>query len=82
MGREGSKDGHSKRMRLILEERGVNTEGMNIKQIRETLKPHPDFKYQKCKLENYVQERDHICIFYPKLYIELSPVERVWCQSK
>ena len=22
------------------------------------------------------------CIFYPKFYCELSPIERVWCQAK
>ena len=52
-----NENGIPKGMRLILEERGVNTEGMNVKQMRETLKSHSDFKYQKCKLENYIEQR-------------------------
>ena len=40
------------------------------------------FNGQKTILEDYIEQRGHICIFYPKFHCELSPIERVWCQSK
>ena len=74
--------GTPKGMKLILEERGVNTVGLRAKEMREMLKTHEDFMQQKCILEEYIQGRGHICMFYPKFHCELSPIERVWCQSK
>ena len=69
-------------MRAVLEERGVDTTGMRAKDMRQTLKTFPDFNSQKTILEEYIENRGHICMFYPKFHCELSPIERVWCQSK
>ena len=75
-------DGVAKGMRTILQERGVDTTGMTAKDMRNVLKIFPDFKGQKTILEDYIERRGHRCVFYPKFHCELSPIERVWCQSK
>lgn len=69
-------------MRAVLEERGVDTAGIRAKDMRQTLKTFPDFKGQKTILEEYIVQRGQLCMFYPKFHCELSPIERVWCQSK
>ena len=74
--------GIPKGMKTILEERGVNTLGMRAKEMRTLLKTFPDFDRQKTILEDYIEHRGHVCTFYPKFHCELSPIERVWCQSK
>ena len=75
-------NGIPKGMKVVLEERGVETVGMKAKEMRELLKTFPDFKNQKAKLEDYVENRDHVCIYYPKFHCELNPIERVWYQAK
>ena len=45
--------GIPKGMRAILEERGVNTRGMNGDKIREVLGSHPDFKNEKSSIERF-----------------------------
>lgn len=37
----------AKGMKMVLEERGVSTVGMNAQQISETLAGHADFKHEK-----------------------------------
>ena len=71
-----------KGMKAILEERGVNTDGMRVPALREKLKSYPDFNnhHSKTILQLYVEQRGHICLYYPKFHCELSPIERVWCQ--
>ena len=69
-------------MKAILEERGVDTMGMKGNEMRQRLKSYPDFQNQKTVLEEYVEQRGHLCLFYPKFHCELSPIERVWCESK
>ena len=75
-------DGVPKGMKVIQEERGVNTKGMKAKDMRELLKTYSDFTAQKTLLEDYIEQRGHICMFYPKFYCELSPIKCVWCQAK
>ena len=86
MGRSGSKMvdacGIPKGMKIILEERGIDTRGMKAKDMRELLKSFPDFKRLSTIFDTYIQQRGHICIYYPKYHCELNPIERVWCQSK
>ncbi len=65
-------NGTPKGMKAILEERGVNTKGMKAQ----------DFQNQKTLLEEYVESRGHLCMFYPKFHCELNPIECVWCHSK
>ena len=60
-------------MKLVLEERGVDTTGM---------KGFDDFKASKTILEEYIEMRGHLCLYIPKYHCELSPIERVWCFAK
>ena len=76
------RNGIPKGMKAILEERGVDTAGMRGTDMRKLIKSYPDFQQQKTILEDRVERRGHICLFYPKFHCELSPIERVWCQSK
>ena len=74
--------GTPKGMKMVLEERGVDTTGMRAKEMREKLKTYSDFGEQKTILEEYIEGRGHVCVFYPKFHCELSPIELVWCHSK
>ena len=76
------RDGTPKGLRIVLEERGVNTCGMNAKKMREILATHEDFSSQKTILEELVESQSHICLFLPRFHCELNPIERVWCHSK
>ena len=75
-------NGIPKGMKAVLHERGVNTVGLKAKEMRDLLKSFPDFQNQSTVLETYIQERGHICVYFPKYHCELNPIERVWCQSK
>lgn len=74
--------GVPKGMRAVLVERGVDTTDMRAGDMRNKLKTFTDFQRQKTILEQYIESRGHICLYYPKFHCELSPIERVWCQSK
>ena len=50
--------------------------------MREVLNSHPDFKYEKSKIERYLAEKGHIVYMLPKFHCELNPIERVWAKSK
>ena len=50
--------------------------------MRAKLKSYPDFGNSKTLLEELIESRGHICVYYPKYYCELSPIELVWCQAK
>ena len=67
----------------MLEQRGVNTRGMNAERMREILGSHSDFKNEKSRIERFlVEEKGHIVYFLPKYHCELNPIERVWAQAK
>ena len=67
---------------MDLEERGVNTHGMNADKMREVLREHPDFKYEKSRIERYLcEDNNYIMYMLPKYHCELNPIERVWSQS-
>ena len=74
-------NGIPKGMETILEEREVDTSERRAKEMGTLLKTFPDFNGRKTILEGYTEQRGHVCIFYPKYHCELSPIERVWCQS-
>jgi hypothetical protein len=42
----------------------------------------PDFVNQKPKLQEYIEERGHICDFYPKYHCELNFIEQYWGAAK
>ncbi|KAG2216528.1 hypothetical protein INT45_014182 [Circinella minor] len=46
------------------------------------LEAQPDFKEQKCKLPEAVEDAGHICMFYPKYYCETNWIERYWGGAK
>ena len=60
----------------------MDTTSMKADAMRAKLKTCSDFKNQKTILEEYIEGRGHLCLFYPKFHCELSPIERVWCHSK
>lgn len=74
--------GVPKGMKIILEERGINTRNMNADQMREKLGEMDDFKNEKSRIEHFLEDRGHICIFLPKYHPELNPIEWVWAQAK
>lgn len=74
--------GVPKGLRAVLQERGVDTSGMNADAMRTALGSHPDFKQQKTRVEDFLHERGHITILLPKFHCELNPIERVWAQAK
>jgi len=74
-------DGRPKGMKLVLQERGVDTKDMNADKMRETLK-YDDFKNSKTILEERIKERGHLCYFFPKFHCELNAIERCWCHAK
>ena len=75
--------GIPKGLRVVLEERGINTQGMVGDEMREISGSHADFKNEKSLIERFlVEEKKHIVYFLPKFHPELNPIERVWAQSK
>ena len=75
--------GIPKEMRIVLEERGVNTHAMTREKMREVLACHADFKHEKSRIERcLVDEKGYIVYMLPKFHCEPNPIERVWAQSK
>lgn len=75
--------GVPKGLRRVLEERGVNTQGMKAEDMCAALGSHPDFKNEKSSIERFLmEEKGHIVYMLPKFQCELNPIERVWSQSK
>ena len=56
-------DGTPKGMRLVLEERRVNTKEMTANKLREVLSKHEDLKKPKTMLEEKVEARGHMFVF-------------------
>ena len=77
-----NRGGVPKGMKLVLQERGIDTHGMAAAQMKEVLSSHPDFKDQKSKVEIFLNSKGHLAYFLPKFHCELNPIERVWGQSK
>ena len=75
-------DGTPKGMAQVLRKRGVNITKMKADDMREELRKHHDFKDEKTKLEWFLHNRLHACIYNPKFHCELNPIERVWGQAK
>ena len=55
---------------------------MNAGNMRETLNKYPDFANKKNIIEENVEARGHLCIFFPKFHCELNAIERCWCHAK
>ena len=67
---------------MVLEERGVATEGRNGEWMRKMLGEFDDFKNETSMIEHMLIEKGHIPCFLPKFHPELNPIERVWAQLK
>ena len=67
---------------LVLEERGYNTRGMKLEEMRAILADRDVFKNEKCRVDRFLSNAGHKCVFIPKFHCELNPIERVWSQSK
>ena len=75
-------DGLPKGMKIVLEERGIDTTGMRAAYMRLVLGHHADFKFEKTALEHFMQEKGQRAIYLPKFHCELNPIERVWGEAK
>ena len=69
--------GVPKSMKQVLEERGVNTTGMKAEKISKILDSRCDINYEKTKVEQYLNERNHKVMFIPKYHCEFNPIENV-----
>ena len=58
-------------MKMILEERGVDTKNMRAEDMRKKLKTCLDFKIQKTLLEEYIEGRGHLCLFIQNSTVNL-----------
>lgn len=72
----------AKGLKMVLEERGLRTDGKNKEWMKITLAQHPDFRFEKCEIEKYPIRKGHTRTFLPKFHPELNPIERVWAQMK
>lgn len=50
--------------------------------MRKILSLERDFKSQKSQLQEEIEKRGHICIFYPKYHCELNYIEMYWGAAK
>ena len=75
-------EGRPKGAALVLEERGYDTKGLKLEEMRAILAEHDDFKNEKCRVDTFLSNRGHTCVLIPKFHCELNPIERVWSQSK
>ena len=74
--------GVPKGMKIILEERGINTDSLHKEDMQMILKNHEDFRNEKPRIIRFLEEKGHKALFLPKFHPELNPIERVWAQSK
>ena len=75
-------DGRLKGLKMVLEERGVDTRGLTKDKLIEILQSHDDFRNDKNKVEWLLNRFGHRAVFLPKFHPELNPIERVWGRAK
>ncbi|KAH9076682.1 hypothetical protein Ae201684P_010618 [Aphanomyces euteiches] len=91
-------NGHAKGLKAVLTERGIDCSRMllqckssiDIKSTKGVLKccarhcmaSHDDFRQQLSVLEETISQEGHICLFFPKYYCELNPIEPFWGAAK
>ena len=64
-------------MKLVLEERGVDTTKMKAADMISVLGNHHDFKHENTALEHAIKSKRYYCMYIPKFHCELNPIERV-----
>ena len=74
--------GVAKGLIQILKERGRYHPGMKLEEMRAEISSHPDFKHEKTKIDHFLSSKGFGCLFLPKFYCELNPIERCWGQAK
>ena len=47
---------------FVLEERGYNTRGMKLGEMRAILADHDDFKNEKCRVDTFLSNSGHTCV--------------------
>ena len=52
------------------------------KKMWETLSKYPDFANSKTVVQEKIEARGHMCMFFPKFHCELNVSERNWCHAK
>ena len=75
-------DGTPKGMKLVLEERKVDSSNIKAADMALELGNYHDFKHEKTAVEHLIRSRGHYCIFIPKFHCELNLIERVWGKAK
>ena len=61
-------------MRIMLQERGIDTTTMKVADMWLALGSHVDFKNEKTALEHVVQEKQQRAIYLPNFHCELTPL--------
>lgn len=74
--------GVPKGMKMILDERGINTSSLLANDMRTILSNHNDFRMKKTIVEQFLSNEGLEGIFLPKFHCKLNPIERVWGQAK
>ncbi len=89
--------GEPKGLKIVLEERGFWQPGLRLECKDQKNNPHkdgkacyaynvmasqPNFKAQRCLLEELLVERGHLSIFYPKFHCKLNYIENFWAVVK
>jgi hypothetical protein len=49
---------------------------------RALMAQEPDFKLQKCRIQEEIEAHGHQALFYPKFHCEINPIEYVWGGAK
>lgn len=75
-------NGLAKGLRAVLEERTLFKEGMHHEDMVNVLSEQEDFKSQKPMVQEWIERRGHVCIFWPKYHPELSMIEMCWSSWK
>ena len=66
----------------VLKQSGQYHSKMKVNDMRSELSKHPDFINEKNEIEYFLHEHGHACLFIPKFYCEVNPIERCWAQAK
>ena len=65
-----NRGGVPKGMKLVLEERGINTRGMTAAQMKIVLRSHDDFENQISKI--FLESKGHLAYFFPSSTVNLT----------
>lgn len=75
-------DDRPKGLRVILQERGINTTGMKLEDMRKVLSQHSDFQDEQPEIFHFLRQKGHGCMFLQKFHCEINPIEKCWSQAK